>query len=70
MAHLHFIQLDDARAYGFLPQQGLINKAVKGLRTIGIRTVGLINCGEGQIVSKVLQADDLTIARPAPPVGP
>jgi hypothetical protein len=40
------------------------------LRAIGIRTIRLINYGEGQIISKLLQAEDLTIASLAPPVSP
>jgi hypothetical protein len=43
---------------------------MKQLKAIGIRTIALIKYGEGQIISKVLQAEDLTIASPAPPVSP
>jgi hypothetical protein len=45
----------------FLPQQCMLNEALKGLLTIGLLPTRLINPTERQIVFKVLKSKDLSL---------
>jgi hypothetical protein len=53
--------LDDSCPQSLLSQQGLVDKALKGLMAIDLSCIGLIQLSKGQMVFEILQCQDLTV---------